>query len=101
MDKELIEKIEKALGYKLYIATIRYLEEDGEYMWSGRCCGKTMAHILKLVLQKGKVIQKRELRLGMYCDEFHGRRYPDWFSKQFMKVRQLLKAEGIEVVKIV
>lgn len=101
MDKELIERIEKALGYKLYIATIRYLEEDGEYMWSGRCCGKTMAHILKLVLQKGKVIQKRELRLGMHCDEVHGRSYPGWFTHQFMKVRKLLKAEGIEVVKIV
>ena len=70
MDRELIEKIEKALGYKLYIATIRYIETEDAYMWSGRCCGKTTAYIL-------------------------------WFTKEFMRVRDLLIAEGIEVVKIV
>ena len=70
-------------------------------MWSGRCCGKTIAYILKIVLQKGKVIRKRDLRLGMYCDVTRGRAYPLWFTKEFMRVRDLLIAEGIEVVKIV
>lgn len=101
IDNDVILKIEKALGFKLYPAAIRYLNTNEQYIWYGRACGRTTAYILRLVLQKDMTIELKDLRNGKYADEIHGPNYPFWFYNEFMKIRRLLKNEGIEVIKVI
>lgn len=100
IDDDIISKIEKALGFKLYPAVIRYLNTNEQYLWSGRACGRTTAYILRLVLQKDMTIELKDLRRGKYTDEIHGPNYNFWFYNEFLKIRSLLMSEGIEVIKI-
>lgn len=100
LDNDMISKIEKALGFKLYPAAIRYINTDEQYLWYGRACGRTTAYILRLVLQKDMTIELKDLRRGTYADEIHGPSYPFWFYNEFLKIRSLLMSEGIEVIKI-
>lgn len=100
LDKLAIEKIEKALGYKLYPMVIRYLTTDEKCHWNGRAYGKTTAYIIKLVLEKDREIKLSELKMGVYNDEIHDINYNHWFRNELIYIRNLLQMEGFDVIKI-
>lgn len=100
IDNDMVLRIEKALGFKLYPPAIRYINTDEEYMWSGRACGKTIAYMLKIILQKDRTINLKDIG-SKHLDSIHNRNYPTWFRHEFMKIRNSLKIEGIEVVRVI
>lgn len=97
---KLIPWIEKALGFKLYPIVIQYLTTEEECQWSGRGNGKTTAYILKLVLNKDKVINLSDLKKGKYNDVVRNLTYNSWFTNEFLYIRNLLAAEGFKVIKV-
>ena len=98
IDNDMILKIEKALGFKLYPLVIDYLNNK-ECDFIGRKSGLTTAYILKLLLKKNETIKLRDIG-KRYIDSIHGTHYPSWFKHEFMKTRDLLMSNGIEVIKI-
>lgn len=99
IDNNIILKIEKALGFNLYPNVIKYLNEDIEWIWEGRKKGKTTAYILKLLLQKHKIIYFNDIG-QKYIDEIHNRNYPSFFKHEFIRIRKLLVLAGIHVAEI-
>lgn len=95
-----IKRIEKALGFKLYPMVIQYICTDKQCYFSGRASGKIIAYMIKLALSKDKSITIKDLNRGKYNDELHDRNYVYWFRNEFLKVRELLKLEGLEVINI-
>ncbi len=97
---KLIPWIEKALGFELYPEVIQYLTTKEECEWIGRKSGRTTAHILKLALDKDKVINLSDLKKGKYNDEVRNLTYNSWFTNEFLYIGNLLAAEGFEVIKV-
>lgn len=97
IDNDMVLRIEKALGFKLYPLVIDYLNNK-ECEFNGRMSGLTTAYILKLLLQKD-TIKLRDIGTK-YIDSIHGTHYPSWFKHEFMNTWNLLISNGIEVAKI-
>ena len=99
IDNDMILKIEKALGFKLYPNVIQYLNEDIDWIWEGRKTGRTTAYILKLVLRKDKIISLNDIG-NTYIDAILNRNYPSFFRHEFIKIRKILMSEGIQVIGV-
>lgn len=78
---ELFTAVEVGLGYKLHPWQKAYILGASDYKMPGRCCGRTTAHILRLILNDGPAIHLyrwEELRAS--CDEYHGNHYYNTFK---------------------
>lgn len=95
-----IPKIEKALGIKLFPLVIKYLTTNEKVLFNGRILGRTTAYIIKLALCKNREITLYDLRVGKYNDLYYGPQYNMWFTREFLKIRDLLKDEGFQVIKL-
>ena len=91
------ERIEKALGFKLYDAQKGYLLSKNRYMYArGRGSGKTLAYCIKLALSEGIPLDMRK------SEEFSDREEPHSYNKgyfrdMFYKVWASLKKQGFKV----
>ncbi|WP_321994813.1 hypothetical protein [Clostridium butyricum] len=102
ISKDLIPKIEKILGFKLYKQQVEYLINDNYvFVKHNRRCGFTLAYMIKLALSEGEPIRKRDLfYTKKYDDEIYDSFYHDWFRRTFINLWEDLKLQGFKVREI-
>lgn len=110
--KRTVKKINNALNIKLYNWQIDYIFNNGEYHDEsryGRCNGKTLANILKLLFSDGgdisfyvqeKAFDDWELYRFAQEDDFTYRRQR-FFSEETLRVyKKLSTVKGLKIRKI-
>ena len=97
----LIRKINKALNVHLSKAQIDYIFKGyNRFIPGERKQGKTTAHIIRLCLRKEPIF-KDYLKKGVHSDMSGGFQYDRWFTKEFLRIRNILKENGIKVCEII
>ncbi|HBD00126.1 MAG TPA: hypothetical protein DC053_13420 [Lachnoclostridium sp.] len=90
-----IRKMEKVFGFTLYDWQKDYLLGNHcKFPHGQRCCGRTFAYCLKLLLSDGEPIKRRDL--FKYRDENHGTHYDSWFAGYIWDINNTLLAAGFE-----
>ena len=88
--KRLIKRVNECLGIQLRKDQIDYIFKGKPYLMVGRRNGKTLAHILRTLLNKGiydfKILAE---------DEHHDSNYRWWYLNQFKAIYYNLKAENL------
>lgn len=96
---ELIEKIEKALGFELTAQQLSYIE-FGEM----RQTGITTAHIISLLInRKMSMIDLSVENIGKFMEPTNRKPTPDqlrYFKKQLREIKEKLDAAGIETTRV-
>lgn len=100
-----IKKINKALGFELYDWQVAYIRGDSDYMPTGRANGKTLAFVLRQLLNFEIRIpapkNSDELYKMIVCDRDEPKTYTnDWFLRFVFELAVRLDNEGIETVFI-
>lgn len=95
------EKINKALGFELYQWQIDYIRGDSDYIPSGRCNGKTLAFVLRQLLnyekQRPVIARYDEFYENFVCDREDPPSYvKDWYIRFVYDVAYKLHQSGIE-----
>lgn len=104
IDKELIPKIEEALGFKLYPAVIEYITTGNYNFINTRKQGKTIAYMLNQILGKQYTyIEMKDLKsTNKYTDIINPKPYYNrMYFKMFMDCYSKLEKAGFNVVKLV
>ena len=87
--KILIHKVNKCLGIKLRKDQIDCIFKNHVYVMGERS-GKTLTHILKILLNKGEYDFKK-----MHTDEIHGMGYHRWYFNYFRENYYKLKEKNL------
>lgn len=97
--EQIIPHIEKAIGFNLYDHQVDYLLDKGR-LQSGRRTGKTAAYCIKLTLSNGKPLDMK--RLSEFSDFGDGsyRYINNFFKKDLMGYRDMLKDYGFPVRRV-
>ena len=93
---EVLSKIEKALGFKLYEWQKEYLFENKEIpegIRLGRANGKTIIQIVKFILT--------EKEIYTYNIDKLVHRSRRWFRNEFLRIHEKLTDIGLETVMII
>ena len=85
----LIHKVNKCLGIKLRKDQINCIFKNRVYVMGERT-GKTLTHILKILLNKGIYDFKK-----IPTDEVHGLGYRSWYLKWFKEIHYKLKEKSL------
>lgn len=116
MNDEMLENIERILKIKFYDWQRKYLLNEPQLLdlkITGRSTGKTLCHILKLLLSDiddPLIIENFESLISIsdwWCvtDEagrYNGRanHYAYWFRGELLKIKELLNSNGINTKKV-
>ena len=96
--EELIERVEKVLGFTLYDDQINYLMDTGE-LSGARRSGRTTAYCISLILTDGEALDLAHPET--FSDRVNGERPIGYarrvFIKKFLEIRTKLKDAGIKV----
>ena len=87
--KILIRQVNKCLGIKLRKDQINCIFKNHVYVMGERT-GKTLTHILKILLNKGTYDFKK-----LPTDEVHGLGYRSWYLKWFNEIYYKLKEKNL------
>ena len=102
INKDLIPKIEEAIGFKLYPSQIEALLNDNYIGLGSRRCGRTLVYMIKLAMSEGEPLRRTTRYFSEITDrsskETH---YTDWFIREFLDVHSILKEAGLEVREII
>ena len=94
---DMIPKIEKTFGFRLYEWQKEYLLGKTDCRMGGRYNGKTFAYCLRLLLSDGQPIPRKEIKLrklsdNPLCDD----NYQKWFVKYLLNMNTILKNAGFQ-----
>ena len=88
--KIIIWRVNKCLGIKLRKDQINCIFHNYIYIMTGKGTGKTLTHILKILLNKGVYDFKT-----LHTDESHGTGYRRWYFKYFKEIYYKLKEKNL------
>lgn len=104
LGKKDFEKIEKALGFKLYDWQKRYIRYEIDVFPSGRGNGKTLAFALRQLLTYEVRMPFPKSPNAYYslfvCDRNSPKSYTDWYVRYVYDLGMKLDANGIETMFI-
>lgn len=100
-----INKINKALGFELYDWQVAYIRGDSDYMQTDRATGKTLAFVLRQLLNYEVRVSAphnaNEIYEMIVCDRNLPKSYThDWFPRFVCELAVKLDNAGIETVFI-
>ncbi len=108
MNRKTLKKVEKALGIKLYDWQRDYIMLDSDFIPDGRRNGKTLAFILRILLNFEVKLPQSSLTMKEYprfeyltfpCDEERSRDYRfRWYRQKVLEIDAMLKSAGIETI---
>ncbi|SHJ64626.1 hypothetical protein SAMN05444401_3560 [Clostridium amylolyticum] len=114
MNKELISKIEKALNIKFYEWQRKYLLNEAmllDMRMTGRCTGKTLAHIIKQLFESSEPLllrNKDEIldKADWWCCEIRKDRalrnpYLEWYKHELKGIYEELNEAGIVTREVI
>lgn len=114
MSKELISRIEKALGITFYEWQRKYLLNEPmllDMRMTGRCTGKTLAHIIKQLFENSEpllLISKVEIldKADWWCCEIRkdralGNPYLEFYKRELKGIHEKLNEAGIVTREVV
>jgi hypothetical protein len=98
VDKELIPKINKTMGFELTADQINFITKGiNTYPVNTRQLGRTTAYIIKLALDD-MVIDLNDIRY--YADRRGNYEYNMYFRQEFVRIYCLLRDNGLKVCTI-
>ena len=107
LNSELIEKIEKALDIKFYDWQKDYLLDIPRVLdmrMTGRCTGKTLAYIIKLLFTKDEPLRAYEFKEMEECSDWYcvtnrvdrkETHYTQWFRRFLIDIYTELREKGL------
>lgn len=108
MNRKTLKKVEKALGIRLYDWQKDYIMLESDFVPDGRGNGKTLAFILRILLNFEVKLSQNSLTMREYpgfeylmfpCDEERSKNYQfGWYRQKVLETDALLKSAGIETI---